>query len=423
VSTITSEGSSDAVSPAGLSGADLGLVEVVRGICQDPKFLSAAVKADADAAEPVESIRALGALGLNHAAVPAGVGGGGMSATTLTMLMEEIAAADASAAVVWNMQLASIMYLSLFPPFPRLTEVLDDMRQSDRMCCGGFSAPLGELDIRKAGFVFSEDGEDYVVSGRGGFATGSEGATYYFLAGRVDPAPEGGKAVLTVCRINEPGIKVMDNWDAMGLRGTASHDVKLDRWRVNKQDVLEVGAGLFSDIAKFIRPDQAYILQAPHLGLMGCMVGICRALHDALVSHLERRFGRGSVVWDASPTMASSQAWAHHRLGTLDHMLATTRVMVLDCARQIDSGELDFQETQQLMARTVIQAKSCVERFVVGTSHLGGAHGYAATSPLSRLVRDALGFNAMVWRIDELAINLGGAAFGHEFSIGGIGGT
>lgn len=414
-------------SPAGLAsgtaGADAGLVEAVRDVCQDPKFLEAAITADAEAAEPVESVRALGALGLNRAAMPTSHGGGGMNGITLAMLTEELAAADASAAVVWNMQLAAIMYLCLFPPFPRLTEALEDMRESDRMCCGGFSAPLAELDTRKAGFVFAEDGDSFVVKGKGGFATGSEGATYYFLVGRRDPMPQERTAVFAVCRLDEPGIAVQNNWDAMGLRGTASHDVALNGWRVKQDDVLEVPAGLFSQLAAFVPPEQAYILQMPNLGLMGCMVGVCRALSDALVSHLERRFGRGSVEFDRNGTIASSQAWAHHRLGTLEHTLAATRVMVHDCARQIDDGGLEPQQTQQLVARTLMQAKSCIATFVIGTSHLGGAHGYAAASPLSRLVRDALGFNAMVWRHDELAIDVGRAAFGHEIAIAGVGGT
>jgi alkylation response protein AidB-like acyl-CoA dehydrogenase len=408
---------------ASSSRADLALVEAVREVCRAPGFSEAAVKADRDAVEPIESIRALGALGLNRAALPSSHGGGGMNGITIAMLMEELAAADASAAVIWNMHLAAIMYLCLFPPFPPLSEALEDMRESDRMCCGGFSAPLAQLDIRKAGFTFTEDGDSFVVSGRGGFATGSEGATYYFLAGQCDPMREERTAVFGVGRLDEPGIVVQGNWDAMGLRGTASHDIAIDDWRVKKEDVLEVPAGMFSQIAAFVSSEQAYILQMPNLGLMGCMVGISRALQDALVSHLERRFGRGSVEFDRQATLASSEAWAHHRLGVLDHTLAATRVMVHDCARQIDQGALDRQQIQRLVARTLIQAKSCIETFVVGASHLGGAHGYAAASPLSRLVRDALGFNAMVWRQDELEIDLGRAAFGHEIAIAGVGGT
>jgi alkylation response protein AidB-like acyl-CoA dehydrogenase len=365
----------------------------------------------------------LGALGLNRAALPVSHGGGGMNGITVAMLMEELAAADASVAVIWNMHLAAIMYLCLFPPFAGLTEALEDMRESDRMCCGGFSAPLAQLDIRKAGFVFTEDGDSFVVSGRGGFATGSEGSTYYFLAGQCDPMPPEQTAVFGVGRLDRPGIVVQGNWDAMGLRGTASHDIAIDGWRVPKDDVLVVPAAMFSQIAAFVPREQAYILQMPNLGLMGCMVGISRALRDALISHLERRFGRGSVEFDRNATHASRQAWAHHRLGMLDHNLAATRIMVHDCARQIDAGGLEPQQIQRLVARTLIQAKGCIETFVIGASHLAGAHGYAAASPISRLIRDALGFNAMVWRQDELAIDLGNAAFGNDITIAGVGGT
>jgi alkylation response protein AidB-like acyl-CoA dehydrogenase len=398
-----------------LAGVDLALIQSVQGVCRDPKFAEAAILGDRDAAEPLESVRALGALGLNRAAVPASHGGGGMNGITMSLLMEEIASADASVAVVWNMHLSAMMYLSLFPTFPRLEAALEDMRDSDRMLCGGFSAPLAQLDARKAGFVFTEDGDSFVVTGRGGFATGSDGATYYFLLGRRDPMPEERVSVFAVARVDEPGIQVQGNWDAMGLRGTASHDVVVDGWRVKKDEVLELPAGLFSKIADFVPRELAYILQMPNIGLMSGMVGICSALFEALTSHLERRFGRTTAEMDSgAATAAATQAWAHHRLGHLDHTLAATRTMVREYARLIDEGNL---------ARTLVQAKSCVETFVVGTCHLGGAHGYAAASPLNRLVRDALGYNAMVWRLDELAISLGRAAFGEEIRVPGVGGT
>ncbi|MHB8694452.1 MAG: acyl-CoA dehydrogenase family protein [Solirubrobacteraceae bacterium] len=406
------------------SYADLALVDAVRDVCQDPKFIDEAVRADIECAESLENVRALAAVGLSRAAIPKSHGGGGMDCMTFAMVQEEIGAADPSSVVVWNMHLTLLMYVSLFPPFGSVAEVLADVRDSNRMCCGGFSAPLGELDVRRAGFVFAEDGDDYVVSGRAGFATGSERATYYFFAGRRDPAPAERTALVAAVRIDEPGITVQGNWNAIGLRGTASNDVVLDGLRVRKDAVLEVPAEMLSRMTKFVPPDKAYILQMTNLGLMGGMVGVCRALRDALVSHLEHRFGRGSLEYDAKDAaLASSEAWAHHRLGVLEQTLAATRVMVHDCARQVDQEDLDPQELQRLAARTLMQAKGCIETFVVGASHLGGAHGYAAASPLSRFLRDALGFNAMVWRQDELAIDLGRSAFGHDIHLAGIGGT
>jgi alkylation response protein AidB-like acyl-CoA dehydrogenase len=347
-----------------------------------------------------------------------------MNGITFAMVQEEIAATDPSSCIIWNMHLSLLMYVCLFPPFGSITDVLADARDSGAMCCGGFSAPLGELDVRRAGFVFADGGDDFIVSGRGGFATGSEGATYYFLAGRRDPAPAQRTALVAVGRIDDPGIAVQRNWDAIGLRGTASHDVVLDGWRVSKDAVLEVPAEMLARLAKFAPPEMAYILQMTNLGLMGGMVGVCRAMRDGLVRHLENRFGRGSLEYDAKDAAhASTEAWAHHRLGFLEQTLAATRVMVHDCARQVDQEALETQELQRLAARTLMQTKDCIEKFVIGTSHLGGAHGYASASPLGRFLRDALGFNAMVWRQDELAIDLGRAAFGHEIHLAGVGGT
>jgi hypothetical protein len=70
MSMTETEGVSAGPSGAGWSGADLALIEAVRDACRTPSFPQAAMRADNQAGEPIERIRALGALGLNQAALP-----------------------------------------------------------------------------------------------------------------------------------------------------------------------------------------------------------------------------------------------------------------------------------------------------------------------------------------------------------------
>jgi hypothetical protein len=69
MSLTETEGASAGRSGAGWSGPDLALTEAVRDVCRTPSFPQAAMRADNQAAEPIESIRAQGALSLNQAAL------------------------------------------------------------------------------------------------------------------------------------------------------------------------------------------------------------------------------------------------------------------------------------------------------------------------------------------------------------------
>src|SRR5690606_30902618 len=68
----------------------------------------------------------------------------------------------------------------------------------------------------------------YVVSGRKSFVSqapvGAAMATMFTL-----DDPERGRRVLNMSiPLASEGVTIIDNWDTMGMRGTASHDVDLD---------------------------------------------------------------------------------------------------------------------------------------------------------------------------------------------------
>src|SRR5690606_41938451 len=64
-----------------------------------------------------------------------------------------------------------------------------------------------------------------VINGKAGFASMSEGAKYTFMAGLIDRG-EGQEPDICIAlpNMDTPGIRLLYNWDGMGLRGTASHD-------------------------------------------------------------------------------------------------------------------------------------------------------------------------------------------------------
>jgi alkylation response protein AidB-like acyl-CoA dehydrogenase len=115
--------------------------------------------------------------------------------------------------------------------------------------------------------------------------------------------------------------------------------------------------------------------------------------------------------------------WPRQHLGRLDASLSSARIVVQELARQVDSGEVPPEEIEKMTARALVTVKECIGEVAIGALHLAGAHGYATASPLNRLIRDALGFNAVIWRIDEVSMWLGGGVFGETVLLPGFTGS
>jgi alkylation response protein AidB-like acyl-CoA dehydrogenase len=418
-------------SPASSATAEECLIDRFRTICAEPAFRAEAALADRENRQSRENIRQLTETGFAKAFLPRELGGDDLSALAFCRINEEVAAADGSLATIWNMTAGNYGLLSLMPPFPRLSAVLADCRDTGALICGGISAPSGELDASKGGFVYHEDGDGFTVTGRGGFATGSETAKYFTVIGALAPAGVTRLAtiesvVFGLAELSDPGVTVCGNWDAMGQRATGSHDIALSGWRVAKADCLILPADAMKNIGALIPPHLAPRRLKAFAGIMGCHVGAARRCQELLAVHLSKRRGHVSVPEGAAAPPPQSHAetnWARFRMGQLDLALSTARLVAHAFARDLDAHGDKGLETQVALIRAIAQCKAMMETFTTGVTALSGAHGYVAGSPLNLALRDLIGFNAMVWRIDDLIESLGKAAFGAPVTLSGLGGT
>lgn len=159
-----------------MNAAELDLVERVHALALGG-FAERAAASDRDRAFPARNIDELRTLGVTAMLLDARYGGLGMGPEPLVRVMEEIAWADGSTAVALNMHLLIAHFLSFLPMFAHGEGVLADMGRNGALICGPGSVPTGDLDNRKSGFTFSEQGDELIVNGKAGFASMSEGAT------------------------------------------------------------------------------------------------------------------------------------------------------------------------------------------------------------------------------------------------------
>ncbi len=399
------------------------LIEQVRALARGA-FRERAAEADASGSLPLDNYDELAALGLPGLLIPESFGGLEADGETYIHLIEELAYGDASTAVALNMHLLVTSIVAALPPFPRRDAVLRGCAAGD-WCCAPGSIPSRELDNARTGFHAVEDGADLVISGRAGFASGSD-ASRYAMVGALIERPGEPDLVISLPDLAQDGITNRRNWDAMGLRSTASHDIVIEDLRLPRSDCFVVPLALLRMGVEML-PQLLWQRRAlPGLGICAIWLGNAQAMFDETVAYLQQR--RGYLASANSPLgganeFRSQQAWAQMALGEMDSWLASGRTMLYHAVGEVGRAYPDQQSFIRMQVRTTHHLRRMAEAVAQISIKTTGAHAYVKGQPLERLYRDLTGGIVMAWKTDELQHSLGRATLGEEISIVGPAGT
>ncbi len=408
-----------------LTEAERTLIEQARELARGP-FRERAPGSDATGEFGHANAEALRELGVPGMLVAESSGGLGASGAAAVRVIEQIAWGDASTAVAVNMHLLVTALLGVVPPFERRNAVLKAVAEEGAWCCAPGSIPLRELDNRRAGYEAVEEGAELVWNGRAGFASMSDAARFALLGGRIDRGEDRDPDVaIALAELDAEGLTNHGNWDGMGLRATASHDISLEDLRMPRGDALIVPLPLLR-AAEQMQPQQQWQRRAyPALGILAIWLGNAQALFDEVVEYVQKRYGYlaadGAV---GAPTgLRAEQPWAQLALGNMEHWLGTGRSLLYDALRQVEEPFADRQSFVRFQVRTTYHLRRMAEEVAQGAISVAGAHGYVRGSAIDRLYRDLTGGIVMAWKTEELRHSLGLSALGREITIVGPAGT
>ena len=399
------------------------LIEQVRELARGP-FRDRAAEADRDGQLPIDNFNELADLGISGLLISEALGGLEADGETLVRLIEEIAYGDPSTAVALNMHLLVTAIAGALPPYPHRDEVLRACAEG-AWCCAPGSIPSRELDNTTTGFAATEDGTDLIISGRAGFASGADAARFAMVGALID-RPTEPDLVIALPDFTDGAITNRSNWDGMGLRSTASHDVIIENLRLPRAECFVVPLSLLRMGEQMIPQLQWQRRALPGLGICAIWLGNAQAMFDETVEYLQQR--RGYLASANSPLggsneLRSQQAWAQMALGEIDSWLASGRTMLYHAVGEVDRAYSDRQSFIRMQVRTTHHLRRMAEEVAQISIKTTGAHAYVKGQPLERLYRDLTGGIVMAWKTDELQHSLGLAALGEEITIVGPAGT
>lgn len=224
----------------------------------------------------------------------------------------------------------------------------------------------------------------YLVNGHKTFVTNSAAADIVVVFLRIPDGPERYRHGVAAIRRGTPGMRVAENWDALGMRGSGSHDISFVDCQV-PADMVRVG----EQVGERFEAMWPGVL-AVNFPLAACYLGIAEAAYEAAVNAARTRRRR------LTDSPLAEWGAAQLQVAEMEVGLAAARASVSRTGTRIDAAlgagdapgadetdrlVLDFQCTKLIVTRA---AADIVERAM----NLVGGGAYRTGHPLGRMYRD-----------------------------------
>jgi alkylation response protein AidB-like acyl-CoA dehydrogenase len=314
----------------------------------------------------IAALRDHGFLGL---AVPAELGGGGLSRIELAAMLRELAHYDSATALVLSMHthtVAAAAWRWRFQKAPTdglLKRVAGERIQL--LSSGGSDWLPGSGTAEKV-----EGG--YKVNGLKVFASGAPSADI-FMTGAVELTPEGqtaeGPTALQFgVPMKSPGVSIVETWDTLGMRGTASHSVKLD-------NVFVADAAIAARRPAGVWHPSFHLISMIAFPLVYAVyTGVAEAARDIAVAAAAKRIQPDTI----------------EAIGQLDTELAATRIAHHSMVEQMEQAQPGPETTNKVFQHRTLVARGAIKTVELALVAAGGA-GYFRSLRLERAFRDVQG--------------------------------
>jgi indole-3-acetate monooxygenase len=335
---------------------------------------SLAEQIERERALPAELLGELRDAGLLRLCLPRALGGFEAEPAEMVRALEELARADGATA--WCAMVASTSGL-LGAYLPEEEAAL--IYQDGRGVTGGAVAPRGRAEPR--------DG-DYLVSGRWSFASGV-GHCDWVMGGCLvydgdQPALlEAGSPDMRLMLMPIASVEVIDTWSVLGLRGTGSHDIAVDRELVPATRAVS----LLSDRPR--HPGALYSF--PLFGLLS--LGVCAVALGIARGAIEDLVALAAVKTPvASVKPLARRAAVQAEVASAEATLRAARAIVVEEADRAwmaaRAGEPMSTERRLGLRLAATHATQAAADAVTAMYRAGGGSSIYDTSPLQRRFRD-----------------------------------
>ena len=341
-------------------------------------FAARAAEHDREGTFPFENFEDLRAAGFYGLTVPKRLGGAEASLAVYLEVLEAIALGDGSTALSFMMHLKTFGQERESPAYPpewlelMARGAIDEGHLVNTVATEeGLGSPAGG-GLPETLAV--PDGDGWCLSGRKTFTTLAPVLHYFIVLAQVPSDGSAGVGNFMVLR-TDPGLRIEETWDSLGMRATGSHDavfqdVQLSADRLlNRRSVAGGDARGGAGMAWFA------------LGLCAVTIGVASAARDYAVAFARERTPNSRRTIKDYPGVRT-------RIARIDLLLYRSRALMDDACRAWESRpEGGLPPLNRIAAAKIDTLNNCIEAVDLAMRVVGGV-SLQKSRPIERYYRD-----------------------------------
>ena len=303
--------------------------------------------------------------------VPAEYGGLGGSFVTYVKVVEEVAKACASSALLIAVQELGALPIMIGGNDEQKRRWLPDLASGKKLAAYALTEPGSGSDA--AGSMRTRavrDGDDYVLDGSKIWITNGSVADVVTVFAVTDATKGPNGITAFVLEKGTPGFNVGKLEKKMGIRGSPTVELNFENCRVPAANMLgEEGQG-FKIAMK--------VLDKSRPGIAAQALGIAQGALDYATEYTKQRVAFGKPI--------SQQQGLQFMLADMKTEVEAARLLLYEAARKCDENAADVT-TWAAMAK--LKCGDVAMSVTVDAVQLLGGYGYSTEYPVERMMRDA----------------------------------
>ncbi|MET0629018.1 MAG: acyl-CoA dehydrogenase family protein [Acidimicrobiia bacterium] len=318
---------------------------------------------------PVDTVRAMGELGLFGLPIPVEYGGSGADFITLCIAIEELARVDSSMAITLEAGVGlGAAPIAEFGTAEQRERWLPDLCAGRALAAFGLTEPDGGSDAAATRTRAKADGDEWVIDGAKEFITNS-GTPITSVVIVTARTGDGDDITAIIVPAGTPGLEVGPAYRKMGWHASDTHPLRLDGCRVPITNTLgERGNGFRQFLST---------LDAGRVAIAALAVGLAQGCLEQSVRYAGERVAFGAPI-------GANQGVAF-RCADMAVAVEAARLLTYKAAWLKDTGKPFKHEA----AMAKLYATEIAVDATRHATQIFGGYGFMDETPVSRFYRDA----------------------------------
>ncbi|WP_293913371.1 MULTISPECIES: acyl-CoA dehydrogenase [unclassified Sphingobacterium] len=319
---------------------------------------------------PFEHVKQMGQLGFMGMMVDPQYGGAGMDTIAYTLVLEELARIDASAAVIMSANNSLVCYgLDAFGTEEQKQKYLHPLASGEKLGAFALSEPEAGSDATSQHTIAEDKGNHYLLNGTKNWITNGGNADYYLVIAQTHP-DKGHRGInVLIVEKGMEGFTIGPKENKLGIRSSDTHSLMFSDVKVPKENRIgEDGFGF-----KFAMKT----LDGGRIGIAAQALGIAAGAYELALAYAKERKTFGKPI--------SEHQAIQFKLADMEMEIEAARLLIHKAAWLKDNG----QPYGKAAAMAKLFASEVAMKTTIEAIQIHGGYGYVKEYHVERLMRDA----------------------------------